>query len=109
MALQVHTIFTPMATTYLIESESGLVLIDAGLPGHERHILGRMQRLGRDDLRLIFITHAHLDHYGSAAALKRLTGAVIAIHRAGEKAMAQGKTPIRSAFHCLQMPQVFTT
>ena len=97
MALQVHSIFTPMATTYLIESESGLVLIDAGLPGHERHVLRRMRRLGRDDLRLIFITHAHLDHYGSAATLKRLTGAAIASHRADEKAMAQGKTPIRSA------------
>jgi hydroxyacylglutathione hydrolase len=97
MVLQVHAIFTPLATTYLIESESGLVLIDAGLPGHERHVLRRMRSLGRDDLRLIFITHAHLDHYGSAATLKRLTGAVIAIHRADEKAMSQGKTPIRSA------------
>jgi hydroxyacylglutathione hydrolase len=97
MALQVHPIFTPMATTYLVESESGLVLIDAGLPGHERHVLRRMQRLGRDDLRLIFITHAHLDHYGSAATLKRLTNAVIAIHRADGKTMAQGETPIRSA------------
>jgi hydroxyacylglutathione hydrolase len=97
MALQVHSIYTPMATTYLIESESGLVLIDAGLPGHERHVLRRMRSLGRDDLCLIFITHAHLDHYGSAAKLKSLTGAAIAIHRADGKTMAQGKTPIRSA------------
>jgi hydroxyacylglutathione hydrolase len=97
MALRVHSIFTLMATTYLIESESGLVLVDAGLPGHERHVLRRMRSLGRDDLRLIFITHAHLDHYGSAATLKRLTGGLIAIHRADEKTMAQGKTQIRSA------------
>jgi glyoxylase-like metal-dependent hydrolase (beta-lactamase superfamily II) len=97
MSLRVHHIFRPMATTHLIESESGLVLIDAGLPGHERHVLRRMQSLGRDDLVLIFITHAHLDHYGSAATLRRLTGAPIAIHRADGETMAQGKTPIRSA------------
>jgi glyoxylase-like metal-dependent hydrolase (beta-lactamase superfamily II) len=97
MSICVHRIFSPMATTYLVESESGLVLIDAGLPGHERRVLRRMQSLGRDDLVLIFITHAHLDHYGSAATLRRLTGAPIAIHRADGETMAQGKTPIRSA------------
>jgi glyoxylase-like metal-dependent hydrolase (beta-lactamase superfamily II) len=56
-----------------------------------------MQALGRDDLRLIFITHAHLDHYGSAGALRQLTGASIAIHRADGDAMARGETPLGSA------------
>jgi glyoxylase-like metal-dependent hydrolase (beta-lactamase superfamily II) len=59
-------------------------------------VLRRIKSLGRNDLRLIFITHAHLDHYGSAAALQRLTGAPIAIHRADGQAMAQGKTHLGS-------------
>jgi hydroxyacylglutathione hydrolase len=96
MSFKVHNIPMGMGRAYLIESETALVLVDAGLPYHEQKVLRRMQALGRDDLRLIFITHAHLDHYGSAAALRRLTGAPIAIHRADGDAMARGETRIGS-------------
>jgi len=97
MSLQIHNIPMGMATAYLVVSDSGLVLVDAGLPRYARKVLRRMRALGRDDLRLVFITHAHLDHYGSAAALRRLTGAPIAIHRADGDAMARGETSIGSA------------
>lgn len=97
MSLQIHDILIGMATAYLIESDSGLVLVDAGLPRYGQRVVRRMRALGRGDLRLIFITHAHLDHYGSAAALRRLTGAPIAVHRADGDAMARGETPIGSA------------
>jgi len=97
MSLQVHNIPMGMSRAYLVESDAGLVLVDAGLPRCERSVLRRMRALGRDDLQFIFITHAHLDHYGSAAALRRLTGAPIVIHRADGDAMARGETPIRSA------------
>lgn len=97
--LHIHNI--PMqlgaARAFLVESDTGLVLVDAGLPGCERSVLRRMQAIGRDDLRLIFITHAHLDHYGSVAALRRITGAPVAIHHADADAMSRGETPIRSA------------
>ena len=46
-------------------------------------ILGRIRALGHspNDVRLILLTHGHVDHAGSAVALKRLTGAPIAMHR----------------------------
>ena len=97
MPAEVHTIHIGGVCAFLIETESGLVLVDAGWPRTEQPILRRMRALGRSDLRLIFITHAHLDHYGSAAALRRLTGAPIAIHRADAEFMARGETPVRSA------------
>jgi len=96
MSLQVHDIALGMVHAYLIEAEAGLALVDAGFPRYERRVLRRMRALGRDDLRLIFLTHAHLDHYGSAAALRRLTGASIAVHRADGEAMARGETPLGS-------------
>ncbi len=96
LSLQVHNVPMGMACAYLIESGAGLVLVDAGSSGHEPGVLRRIRALGRDDLRLIFITHAHLDHYGSAAALRRLTGAPIAIHRADGDAMARGDTCLGS-------------
>lgn len=94
--MQVHSLFTGLACVYLLESESGLFLVDAGFAGLERAILKRMNDLGREDLRLIFITHAHLDHYGSAAALRRQTGAVIAVHQADAGFMARGESPLGS-------------
>lgn len=95
--IKVHTIPMGMALAYLVESEAGLVLVDAGIPGYERSVLRLMGAIDRDDLRLIYITHAHLDHYGSAAALRRQTGAPVAIHHADANSMAHGETLLGTA------------
>jgi len=70
------------ANTYIIEAPKGLVLVDSGLPGSQKRILKAIAKLGRkpSDLRLILLTHRHLDHIGSAAALKKLTGARLGSH-----------------------------
>jgi hydroxyacylglutathione hydrolase len=107
-ANHVHTVPLGLSAAYLLETDAGLVLIDAGLPHQERIILRHVRALRSADaspsnlsrmpsIRLIFITHAHLDHYGSAAALRRLTGAPVAIHRADAEALARGETRIGSA------------
>jgi len=90
--LKIHVIKSLMSQAYLIESPDGLVLVDTGEPGNASRILGKMHDIGRVDLRLILITHAHFDHYGSAGALRKRTGAPIAIHRADAEAMAKGQT-----------------
>lgn len=95
--IRVHTVPLVLSQVHLLESETGWVLIDAGLPHQERAILRHLQALGAGNLQLIFITHAHLDHYGSVAALRRLTGAPVAIHRADAEAMARGETRLGSA------------
>jgi glyoxylase-like metal-dependent hydrolase (beta-lactamase superfamily II) len=89
-------VFAGLSTAYLVANAAGIILVDAGCPHYERRILRRTRALENGPLRLIFVTHAHLDHYGSAASLRRLTGAPIAIHRADAGAMAEGKTPIGS-------------
>jgi len=100
--MRVHAVPLGLSQAYLLESDAGVVLVDAGSPRQERLILRRLQALRSADasplnLQLIFITHAHLDHYGSAAALRRLTGASVAIHRADAEALARGETRIGSA------------
>lgn len=94
-SVSIHILQTGDSRTYLIENKNGLIMVDAGWPGNADKILEAMERIGRKDLRLIFITHAHFDHYGSAAEVHRVTGAPIAIHKADAEAMANGKTPIR--------------
>jgi hydroxyacylglutathione hydrolase len=93
--MNIHPLTLGFVQAYLIETPSGPVLVDCGMPRQEGAILRAVEQLGQGKLQLIFITHAHADHYGSAAALQRLTGAPVAIHRADVQAMANGETPIR--------------
>ncbi len=96
-AIHVHRIVTGgVANAFLIESAEGLVLVDTGPPLVEQQILDKLVELGRDDLRLIFITHAHIDHYGGSSIIRAVTGAPIAIHRADADALAQGETRLGS-------------
>ncbi|GAA0665853.1 MBL fold metallo-hydrolase [Kitasatospora atroaurantiaca] len=58
------------------------VVVDAGTPGSGRRIYEQIAEHGVDptDVSLIVITHGHIDHFGSAAELHRLTGAPVAGH-----------------------------
>lgn len=71
-----------MVNAYLIEGERGCVLVDAGLPGSEHKFETALARRGLSfgDIKLIIITHAHVDHAGGAARLRELTGAPILAH-----------------------------
>ncbi len=74
---KVHLIPDVIANPYLIVDPDGLTLIDAGLPGSQKKILGYLAARGHrpEDLRRIIITHADTDHVGGLAALKQRTGA----------------------------------
>ena len=78
--IQLHILTCGYGLGYLIEAKSGLFLIDCGTPGHEEVVLEKMREIGRGDLKIIWITHAHYDHYGSARKLRELTGAKIGVH-----------------------------
>lgn len=65
---------------YLLQGDAGAVLIDPGPPGHAQTVTARMETVGirPGDIRLILISHGHLDHYGAAASIKAWCGAPIA-------------------------------
>jgi glyoxylase-like metal-dependent hydrolase (beta-lactamase superfamily II) len=94
MTALVHRFKPGIGWAYLVEGRDGVVLVDAGSVRRERQILAALGRLAPKPLRLIYVTHAHLDHYGSAAAVRRATGAPIAVHPADAGAMTAGETPL---------------
>ena len=65
-------------TSFLITSPGGHVLIDGGFEETAPMILTSIRRLGfrPSDVKVLLNSHAHYDHAGGLAALKRATGAV---------------------------------
>ena len=68
------------------------VLVDSGMPDSAPKILAALAREGfaPSDVSLILITHRHVDHIGSAAALKRATGAPVAVHTLDADGLRRG-------------------
>ncbi|WP_420367288.1 MBL fold metallo-hydrolase [Curtobacterium sp. L1-20] len=77
----------PDATlVYVLEGSDGaLTLIDPGWASDDGLVALRdgLATIGRslDDVGLVVVTHLHADHLGAAAAVRRATGARIAMHR----------------------------
>jgi glyoxylase-like metal-dependent hydrolase (beta-lactamase superfamily II) len=92
--LRIHPLSCGLGFSFLLEDTHGLFLIDSGSPGQQAVVLAKMKALGRTDLKLIWITHAHYDHYGSAAALRELTGAPIGVHAADADSLISGLSPL---------------
>lgn len=82
----------------LIGTAKGFILIDAGFPGTLRTFTGELKRqgIGPREVLLVVVTHAHYDHAGCLAAIRRLTGADVLIH-ASEKTFLETGTsaPVR--------------
>lgn len=93
MSLAIHTIHSRIANLYVIDADTGVVVVDTGFGNAAPFVMQKIKELKRAprDVRLIFLTHVHMDHAGSAAALRRLTGAPIGLHRADAPKARAGK------------------
>ncbi len=81
IARNVHSIKLFSNRAFLITGKE-LTLIDAGFPLQSGKIITFIRSIGRkpEELSLIILTHHHIDHRGSARAVKKLTGAKVAAH-----------------------------
>lgn len=64
-------------TSYLITTPKGHILIDAGFEETVPQIKTNVAKLGfkLEDVKILLINHAHYDHCGGLAEMKKLTGA----------------------------------
>ncbi len=81
-----------IANVYIIKGEKKTVVVDTGQAGQAQKIITRLAQLGvaPKDVSLILLTHAHIDHAGSAAELQKLTGAPLAVHAADSEMLQRG-------------------
>ena len=83
---------------YWADSDDGVILVDTANPKNDDKIIDELAAAGKnaEDVKYIILTHADIDHLGSAAALKQRTGAKIAIHEA-DAPVARGQVPVKKA------------
>jgi hydroxyacylglutathione hydrolase len=90
-----HLIEGRRSNIYVWESQNGLIVVDSGSPGDLKTVLEYVEEIGyqASDLVAIFITHADIDHAGSAAALQAYSGARVYAGAETAELLAQGKSP----------------
>ena len=68
---------TEPASTHLIDTGEGLIVLDPGYPQSLYLVIDSIYRLGfrPDDVKIILHSHGHYDHLGATRALAELTGA----------------------------------
>lgn len=66
-------------TSFLIVTDAGLILTDGGFPDTAAQIKANIKTLGFDirNVKLLMNSHAHFDHAGGLAELKRESGATM--------------------------------
>lgn len=66
----------------LVTDDAGVMLIDAGYPGDRDDVLASLRALGYDaaEVRAVVLTHAHVDHLGSAVWLAKTHGTPVYCH-----------------------------
>jgi glyoxylase-like metal-dependent hydrolase (beta-lactamase superfamily II) len=80
----VHFAQTDLVNWTLVADGNGVMLIDTGFPGNRDDVLASLRDLGYglDDLRAILLTHAHVDHFGSAIWFAKTHGTPVYCHAA---------------------------
>ena len=89
-----HMIDGINANSYLLLGDQ-ITLIDTGMPGNHEKIFNYLQNMLKskpEDIKIIVITHHHVDHTGSLYELKKATNANVAAYK-DEVGYISGKKP----------------
>ncbi|WP_329057435.1 MBL fold metallo-hydrolase [Amycolatopsis sp. NBC_01480] len=95
LAPHLHRLGNDVVACYLINTDEGITLIDAGLPGHWHDLQDELRSLGKsaDDIRGVVLTHGDADHLGFAERLRREHGVPVYVHAADADRARTGEKP----------------
>ncbi|MCF8609241.1 MBL fold metallo-hydrolase [Gordonia sp. HY285] len=68
-----HFVSTSTVNWVILQDQAGVTLVDGGYPGHAGAVLESLRRVGSapQEIRAALLTHAHVDHLGGIARLRR--------------------------------------
>ena len=77
---------------YFIETTTGNIMVDAGMPNLEKQLdeVFEKARVDPKSVKLIILTHGHMDHVGSIAYVKNLTGGDVLCHQSYAQDLESG-------------------
>lgn len=87
-----HRIGNDIVAAYLIDTDDGVTVVDAGLAGQYRELVAELDAMGRSvgDVRGVVLTHGDTDHIGFAERLRREHHIPVYVHGA-DAARARGE------------------
>ena len=108
IAGNVHYVGTAGISAYLIATPEGHILIDGAMEESVPQIAANIRALGfkLGDVKILLINHAHWDHCGGLAALKRLTGARLLASAGDKPALEAGRQDYRPDLDAFPKVQV---
>jgi glyoxylase-like metal-dependent hydrolase (beta-lactamase superfamily II) len=93
---------------YLIHTPAGAILIDGTMAENaaaiERSVVARGVKMR--DVKLLLLSHAHFDHAGGLAALKRASGARLVAGAGDRTALESGVPPGETTYGVVRFPAV---
>ena len=94
-----HRIGNDIVAVYLVDTDEGVTVIDAGLAGHWRELTAELASMGRSlhDVRGVILTHGDTDHLGFAERLRRDHSVPVYIHEA-DAARARGEVKPKASW-----------
>lgn len=104
----VHFVQTDLVNWTLVTDGEGVMLIDAGFPGSRGDVLASLSQLGfgTHELRAILLTHAHIDHFGTAIWFAKTHGTPVYCHAAevghAKREYLEQASPLDVAVHAWQ-------
>jgi glyoxylase-like metal-dependent hydrolase (beta-lactamase superfamily II) len=99
IAPHLYRIGNDIVAAYLVDTDEGVTVIDAGMPGHWRDLQAGLSDIGRSvrDIRGLVLTHGDSDHLGFAERLRRDHGVPVYIHEA-DAARARGEVKTKNSW-----------
>jgi glyoxylase-like metal-dependent hydrolase (beta-lactamase superfamily II) len=82
LAPSLHSIGSDLVNVYLIADDTGITIVDAGLPGQWDELEPELASMGRSlaDVRGVVLTHGDTDHIGFAERIRHDHGVKIHVH-----------------------------
>src|SRR4051812_35305808 len=99
LAPNLHRIGNDIVAAYLVDTDEGVTVSDAGLAGQWQELNAELTSMGRtlNDIRGVILTHGDTDHIGFAERLRRDHGVPVYVHEA-DAARARGEYKPKASY-----------